>query len=168
MRPASSTRARPTVLIVLAVSLFVARVVTGVNEMLHPPRAGGLVHWRTLDGAAAVAAAEHKPILYDFSATWCEPCRRMEIEVFANLEDAALINGSYVPVRVRDDDKSPAAVALRGQHEVEGLPTLLVVYPKSEPRRLEGYPGRRPTIRFLKRAPAPRNEAPSQSPAALE
>jgi len=156
MRPASSTRARPTVLIVVAAILFAARLTAGVSEALHPPRPGGLVAWRALDGAAAAAAAEHKPILYDFSASWCEPCRKMERELFANPEDAGFINGSYIPVRVTDDDKSAAAAKLATQHEVEGLPTLLVVYPTGEPRRLQGYPGRRSTLMFLKHAVVPR------------
>jgi thiol:disulfide interchange protein DsbD len=147
---------RPTILIALAGVLLAARLAAGVNEALHPPKPGGLVTWRALDGAAAAAAAEGKPILYDFSASWCEPCRKMERELFANPEDAALINASYVPVRVTDEDKSPAAEKLATQHEIEGLPTLLVVYAKGEPRRLGGYPGHRNTLQFLKRATTPR------------
>jgi thiol:disulfide interchange protein len=159
MRPASSTRARPTVLIAVAVALFAARLAAGVNEALHPPKPGGLVSWRPLDGAAAAAATAKKPILYDFSASWCEPCRKMEREVLANPEDAAFINSSYVPVRLSDGDKSDAVDKLVTQHEITGLPTLLVVYPKGEPRRLEGYPGHRSTLQFLKRAVAPRPAA---------
>jgi thiol:disulfide interchange protein len=155
MRPASvsSTRARPTLLIVLAASLFLARLVAGAHEAFHPPPAGGLVNWRAIDGAATASAAEHKPILYDFSATWCEPCRQMEREVFANPEAASLINSSYIPVRVADDDRSTAATDLGTKHEVEGLPTLIVMRDATgEPRRMEGYPGKRRTLAFLKRA----------------
>jgi thiol:disulfide interchange protein len=159
MRPASaaSTRARPTALIALAAVLFAARLAAGVYEARHAPRPGGLVSWRAIDGAASAAAAEHKPVLYDFSASWCEPCRRMERDLFANADDARFISGSYVPVRVTDEDTSEAATALHKEHEIEGLPTLLVAYgPGIPPRRLEGYPGRRATMQFLKRALIPR------------
>src|SRR5436190_726844 len=119
MRPANamSTRARPTVLIGLAAVLFAGRLAAGINEGANPPHPGGLVSWRPIDGAVAAATAEHKPILYDFSASWCEPCRQMERGVFANPDDARFINDSYIPVRIIDDDTSAAAATLSKDHE---------------------------------------------------
>jgi thiol:disulfide interchange protein len=115
-----------------------------------------LVKWRAAEGAARAAAAEHKPILYDFSASWCEPCQRMDREVFASSDAAGLINSNFVPVRVTDDDRAEAAEAVREQYGVASLPTLLVVHdPKGEPRRLEGFPGKDRTVAFLKQALAP-------------
>jgi hypothetical protein len=60
-------------------------------------------------------------------------------------------------VRVADDDQGPASAALGAKHEVEGLPTLIVVHDATgEPRRLEGYAGKRRTLAFLKRAATPK------------
>jgi thiol:disulfide interchange protein len=157
MRPGSagSTRAVPTALLVLAAVLLVARVGAGVYEARHAAPLGGLVRWRAPDGAEA-AAPDGKPILYDFSATWCEPCKRMDREVFANQDSAGLINGSFFAVHVDDDDQSMAAAALRSRHHLEALPTLVVVRPGGgEPRRLQGYPGKQRVLAFLKRATEP-------------
>jgi thiol:disulfide interchange protein len=161
---AGSTRARPTALLALAAALLVARVVGGVYEARHAPPLGGLVKWRAPDGTE-VAAEGDKPILYDFSATWCEPCKRMDREVFANEESAALINASFVAVHVDDDDQAMPAAALRSRHHVEALPTLVVVRPGGgDPRRLQGYPGKQRVLSFLKHATEPEPSKTSPLP----
>jgi len=114
-----------------------------------PPRK--IVKWRGADGAAVAAAAEHKPIFYDFSAGWCEPCKQMDREVFANAEVAGFINNNFVPVRVTDEDTGPVAHRLRSEYRVESLPTLLVAHaPKGELSRIEGFHDKRLTLAFLK------------------
>jgi thiol:disulfide interchange protein len=142
---------------VLAAGFFLAWLVSAIYAAL-PARK--LVKWRAIEGAVAAAAAEHKPILYDFSATWCGPCKEMEKKVFADGDAAKLINGRFVPVRVDDDDKSAAAAALREQYDVAALPTLLVVHdPKGEPRRHEGFNYKGETVAFLKGALEPQADA---------
>lgn len=143
-------RAGSTLLKALVAAFFLGWLVAAIYGAL-PPRK--LVKWRAVEDAATAAAAEHKPILYDFSAGWCEPCQRMEREVFGNDEAAGLINSSFIPVRVADEDRAPAADALREAYEVLSLPTLVVVQdPKGEPRRLQGFLGRGLTIDFLREA----------------
>jgi thiol:disulfide interchange protein len=153
-----STRSRPVALIGLAAVLLIARLATGINEARHPPPLGGLVTWRAPDGIAPTAGG--KPILYDFSATWCGPCKKMEREVFARSDDARFINDTFVAVRVSDDDRGAAASALRARLKVDALPTLVVERSGAEPRRLEGYPGRRAILRFLDRAAEPPQPKP--------
>jgi thiol:disulfide interchange protein len=164
MPPASagSTRARPTTLLVLAAGLLIARVGAGVHEARHAAPSGGLVKWRAPDGAEAAAFDARKPILYDFSAAWCGPCKRMDREVFANEEAASLINSTFVAVHVDDDDQAMASAALRSRHRVDALPTLVVVRPGGEARRLQGYPGKQRVLSFLRHATEP--EPPSTLP----
>jgi thiol:disulfide interchange protein len=152
---AGSTRARPTALLVLAAALLIARVGAGVYEARHAAPMGGLVKWRAPDGNE-VANAGGKPVLYDFAATWCGPCKRMDREVFANAGSAAMIDATFVAVHVDDNDQSMAAAALRSRHHVDALPTLVVIRPGGgEPRRLEGYSGKQRVLSFLKRATEP-------------
>jgi thiol:disulfide interchange protein len=158
MRPDShqSTRGRPTVLLAVAAGLLVARVAIGVYDAHHPPPVSGLVHWRAPETAEAAAVAEGRPILYEFSAAWCQPCQQMEREVFADTDAADFINQTYVAVRVADEDRGAVATALRKEHHVDGLPTLLVVHPgAARPVRVEGYRGKRLTLAFLKQAATP-------------
>lgn len=159
MRPdsARSTRGRPTVLLTLAAGLLVARIAIGVYDAHHPPPVGGLVHWRAPEAAEADAATEGRPILYDFSAAWCQPCQQMERDVFADAEAAAFIDKTYIPVRIADEDRGALPTALRVRHRVDGLPTLLIVRADDvRPFRIEGYNGKRRTIAFLKQAAEPR------------
>jgi thioredoxin 1 len=74
------------------------------------------------------------PVLVDFSATWCGPCKMMNPVV----EQLAAEYGERLVVGKVDVDESPDLAA---RYQVMGVPTLAVFEGGQLVDRLVGYPG---------------------------
>ncbi len=85
---------------------------------------------------------EHpKPVLVDFTATWCGPCKMLEPVV----KELATEWNDKVKVVKLDVDHNPN---LTMQYQVMGVPTLML-FNQGEPKeRLSGY---QPKKRILKK-----------------
>jgi thiol:disulfide interchange protein len=147
MPPTDSARALPRGLVIALVLLLLARFALALWERGHPPKLYDRVSWLAPAEAIDSSRLHRRPVLYDFSAEWCGPCKRLEAEVFSNEKSAAEIGTLFIPAKVLDrqqeEGRNPALVdSLQHRYSIDAFPTLLAATPEGEEvGRLVGYPG---------------------------
>ena len=128
------------------------------GSQVPAPAASSSLVWRTPTEGLQESIRTHKPILYDISAEWCGPCRRLLSDVFEDPQCAARINQSFIPVRVLDrrkeEGKNPQDIEdIEKKYQLEGFPTLVVQFPdRNDSRKLVGYYGKDGTMDFLNKS----------------
>jgi thioredoxin-like negative regulator of GroEL len=79
------------------------------------------IPWQTdVDKAGAVSLKSNKPMLLEFWADWCPPCKVMDAEVYTNARVVEAM-AKVVPVRIDVDKKESVA----RKYEIAAMPTLL-------------------------------------------
>lgn len=153
--PRSQSRLSPLLFWALLAAL-VLRVVTGVMD--RGTEGGvGLVHWQPREKAAALAHASVKPILYDFTAAWCAPCKLVDRD-WEDPDLAEQVNGAFIPTRVvdraREDGRNlPEISELQRHFEIVGFPTIVAADPDGRLiAKTDGYRGKEAMMRFLEEA----------------
>ncbi|MCM2370153.1 thioredoxin family protein [Aporhodopirellula aestuarii] len=96
------------------------------------------VKWLTdFEQAIVKAKRLERPLLIDFAASWCVPCRIMDKKVWPDASVQKALENEVVPLRVDMDGKH--APPLIEKFKVEFVPTILIVDQNENELAREGF-----------------------------
>ncbi len=95
------------------------------------------VNWRPYsDEVLKEAQTSKKPVIIDFYATWCTPCRELEEATFHDASLVKYADSDFIMVKV-DVTKggNPLHERLLQQYEIKGVPTIVFVDAEGKEKR---------------------------------
>jgi len=109
--------------------------------------------WNAFDlRGVQVAVEAGKPVIVDFGADWCAPCRELEEKTFAAPQVARMLSGFE---RFKSDQTragTPEAEEAAAAYQVLGVPTVIVFTHGAEAFRITGFEGPQMFAPRLRRA----------------
>jgi thiol:disulfide interchange protein DsbD len=115
-----------------------------------PPAQGAELSWERYD--AGMLAAAKQPVMIDFYATWCLPCKELDAKTFSDPRVASELKRFR---RVKADltlADDPKTQALTKQYAIVGVPTTIFIDANGHERRDLRLTGFEPPEPFLARA----------------
>lgn len=83
-----------------------------------------------INAALIESAATSKPVLLDFTASWCKNCKAMDLTTFQAPEVKAALDGMIFVKVHAEKPSAPETAALMKLFEVPGLPAYRIIRPK--------------------------------------
>jgi thioredoxin:protein disulfide reductase len=137
--------------LVLRSALGIASVAALILLMLPRAKARPVDFQPFDDAELGTATAARKPVLVDFAADWCIPCREMDHSTFL---DPAVVKEAQRFVRMRadltaQDDKN---AAIMSKFKIQGVPTTVLIDSNGKIRHQKvGYIGAKEMLDNLRR-----------------
>lgn len=134
-----------------------AILAVGLLEFPTGAHRGAELSWQPYDENAVNAAiASGQPVILDFYADWCAPCKELDERTFSDARVARVL-ASFARFKVdltRGDD---ATAVLQSRYRISGVPTIAFFARGEEVGglRLTGFEPPEPFLRRLERVPRP-------------
>ena len=146
-RSAAAIRAFPFIKKGLGVALIGAAILSLLPLSQRLPA----VQWQPYDEELITQAADQKkPVILDFYADWCPPCKAMEISIFRDAQVVAL-SKKFVTIRV---DLTKRQKELEKHYQIRGVPTIIFINGNGvEERalRIESYVGKEEVLKRMRK-----------------
>jgi thiol:disulfide interchange protein DsbD len=112
------------------------------------PAGGGKIRWLTeLPPGLAKAKESGRPVMVDFYADWCGPCKMLDKQTYSD-DRVAAASTNWVMVRI-DVDRNQA---LASYYNVQSIPTIMVLNAEGkEIRREVGFIGVGPMLTLMEK-----------------